>query len=118
MPAKRPPPFSLRLSADERARLERLAKGKPLGAYIKASALNPNVAATANTEPKESRRALLAKLIARLGPVAQGLKIIHIAMERGALDLEPETEAALRTAATDIAIMKTLLMTALGIKER
>lgn len=34
--AKRPPSFSLRLSADERARLEAEARGAPLGAYIKA----------------------------------------------------------------------------------
>lgn len=36
---KRPAPFSLRLSDDERARLLEEAKGAPLGAYIKAKVL-------------------------------------------------------------------------------
>ena len=36
---KRPAPFAIRLSADERTRLEREAAGAPLGTYIKAKAL-------------------------------------------------------------------------------
>ena len=118
MSAKRLPPFSLRLSADERARMERLAKGMPLGAYIKACALDPSLAAKVHAEPQESRRALLARIIARLGSVADTLKLIRAALERGALDFEPETEGALRTACADLAAIKAMLMQALGIKER
>lgn len=36
---KPPPPFSLRLSADERAELFRRAGNKPLGAYIRSRLL-------------------------------------------------------------------------------
>jgi hypothetical protein len=38
-PRKRPAPFSVRLSAEEKDRLIAEAKGIPLGAYIKAKAL-------------------------------------------------------------------------------
>ncbi|SDW55183.1 hypothetical protein [Celeribacter indicus] len=34
--AKKPPPFSLRLNAEERQRLETAAAGMPLGSFIKA----------------------------------------------------------------------------------
>ena len=103
MSVKRLPPFSLRLSADERAHMERLAKGVPLGAYIKACALDPKIAAKVHAEPQESRRALLAGIVARLGSVADTLKLIRAALEHGALDFEPETEGALRTACADLA---------------
>ncbi len=118
MSAKRLPPFSLRLSADERARMERLAKGMPLGAYIKACALDPKSAAKVHAEAHESRRALLARIIARLGSVAETLKLIRAALDCGALDFEPETEGALRTACADLTTVKAMLMQALGMKER
>ena len=87
MSAKRPPPFSLRLSAEERERME----GMPLGAYIKACTLNPRLAAKVHAEPHENRRALLARIIARLGSAVDTLKLIRAALECGALDFEPET---------------------------
>lgn len=118
MTAKRLPPFSLRLSADERARMECLAKGMPLGTYIKACALDPKIAAKVHAEPPESRRALLAQLIARLGSVADTLKLIRAALERGALDFEPETEGALHTACADLSAIKAMVMRALGVTER
>ena len=118
MTAKRPPPFSLRLSAEERERIERLAKDMPLGAYIKACALNPKIATEIHAAPKQSRRAALGMIIARLGSIAQTLKLIRAALECGALDFEPETEGALRTACADLAKIKAMVMGALRIKER
>lgn len=50
---KRPPPFSLRLSEEERTRLIGEAKGAPLGAYIKAKVLG-------RTHPVRMRRTGLA----------------------------------------------------------
>ena len=118
MSVKRLPPFSLRLSADERVRMERLARGMPLGAYIKACALDPKIAAKLHAQPQESRRALLAQIIARLGSVAETLKLIRAALDCGALDFEPETEGALRTACADLSAIKAMVMQALGLKER
>ena len=100
------------------ARMERLANGMPLGTHIKACALDPKIAAKVHAEPQESRRSLLARIIARLGSVADTLNLIRAALERGALDFEPETEDALRAACADLAAIKAMLMQALGMKER
>jgi len=53
-----------------------------------------------------------------LDRVADTLKLIRAAIDRGALDFEPETEGALRKACADLAAIKALLMQALGMKER
>lgn len=115
---KTPPPFSLRLTFEERAKLEAAANGVPLGAYIRARLFDQEL-------PKVRRRGAhptsdhkeLARVLAMLGQsrlsanVNQLAKSVHV----GALPVTPDTEQYLREACTDIAAMRAALIAALGL---
>ncbi|QLH40624.1 MAG: hypothetical protein HWD60_19135 [Defluviicoccus sp.] len=117
---KHPAPFSLRLTPEERGRLEKQAGGMPLGAYIRGRLLG---------EGGESRRTrgrfpvkdhtALARLLAALGQsrLAGNVNQLAKAANSGSLPLDEETRRDLRSACADIAAMKRLLMDALGIRE-
>jgi hypothetical protein len=119
---KSPAPFSLRLTADERAQLERRAAGTPMGAYIRAclfASESSHRRITRGKAPVADHKAL-AQLLARLGQsrLPNNINQLARAANTGALPITQETEAALRTAAADIAAMKRLLLRALGVRER
>lgn len=107
---KRPAPFSLRLSPEERARLERDAGDMPLGAYVRALVLK-------RTNARVSvDRSSLSVLLARLGQsdIAGSLKRLSEAASIGAIDLTPEIEAELEHALAAVSEMRRSLMAALG----
>ena len=113
-------PFSVRLTFDERRRLEVLAAGMPLGAYIRARLLE------GTARPRRTRgrfpvkdHAALARLLAGLGAsrLASNLNQLARAAHAGALPVSPAVEAALRDACRDIAAMKALLIAALGLRQ-
>lgn len=116
--SKPPPPFSLRLSAAERAELIRRAGSKPLGVYIRAQLLG-NVAA-----PRRSRRQpgidqqTLAKLLAELGQsrLSSNLNQLAKAVNMGSLPVTTETEQALVEACEDVRRMRHALLSALGLR--
>ena len=115
---KPPPPFSLRLSADERAELIRRAGNKPLGVYIRAQLLG------SVTTPRRTRRQpgadqqTLARLLAELGKsrLASNLNQLAKAVNMGALPVSPETEQALAEACEDVRRMRHALLSALGLR--
>ena len=115
MTVKRPSPLSLRLSADERARLARMADGQPLGSFIKTRLFGERRKATAHPSRGEIAQALALLGQSGVGPA---IRSMAKAAEKGALPLDPETQASIRAACADIAVIKSLLMKALGIKER
>jgi hypothetical protein len=115
--AKRPAPFSLRLSEAERSKLLAEAAGVPLGGYIKAKVLG--------TAPLKSRRSgglavedrqALSQALALLGKsrLSQNLNQIAHAVNIGVLPVTPETEEDLRASLQAVQDMRTLLMRALG----
>ena len=117
---KHPPPFSLRLTREERLQLDRQAAGIPLGAYIRERLFGPEA------EPRRTRGRFpvkdhqsLAKLLALLGRSQLGSRLSELARAAGSgsLPVTPETEEAILEGIRDIATMKRLLITALGIKE-
>lgn len=116
----RPAPLSLRLSREERARLERAAGALPLGTYIKsrlfADGAPPKLARTRN--PVREQRAL-AQVLARLGAsrMANNLNQLAHAANIGSLDCDEEVAAALAAACADIRAMRLMLVTALGLKD-
>lgn len=116
---KRLPPFSIRLSPEERARLAVEAAGAPLGAYIKAKVLGtPLPVRVRRTGLAVEDRTALAQALALLGRsrVANNLnQLAHLA-NVGALSMTPETEAELCGTLADVQHMRRLLMTALGLK--
>lgn len=117
---RRPPPFSLRLSDDERARLAAEAGGAPLGAYIKAKVLGGGVPVRMRRSglAVEDRQAL-GKALALLGQSRQASNLNQLAhlAHIGALPVSLEIEAELAAALADIREIRRLLVTALGLRE-
>jgi hypothetical protein len=112
---KRPAPFSVRLSPEERTRLEDEAEGVRLGTYIKVKLLDgaPAKRATAIAD-----RPSLAQALALLGQsrFASNLnQITHLA-HIGALTFTPEEQAELSAALRHVAEIRSLLLSALGKK--
>jgi len=114
------PPFSLRLSTDERVRLERDAAGMSLGAYIRWRVFDPS------SPPPKSRgkfpvkdHQALSKALGLLGQsrLANNVNQLARAANTGSLPLTPETEAELLAAARDIADLRRLIVEALGLSE-
>ena len=114
---KTPPPFSLRLTQEERAELERRAGTKPLGQFIREQCLGKGA------KPRCGKRrhakvdhALAAKALALLGGsrLASNMNQIAKAAHIGALPVTPELSADLDEACSDIQAMRKMLMQALG----
>jgi hypothetical protein len=117
--AKRPSPTSLRLSAAERAVLVERANGVPLSAYIKHVLFGEDAPILRRQRPATADQALLAKVLAALGASRLASNLNQLAKEAniGTLPVTQETEDDLRRACGDIAEMRALLMTALGIQK-
>lgn len=116
---KREAPFSLRLTFEERAKLEAAANGMPLGAYIKAVLF-------AQELPKVRRRGsapvadheALGRILAALGKsrLSSNLNQLARAVNTGTLPVHPEIEDELREASAEIAKIRAELINALGLK--
>lgn len=119
---KGPPPFSLRLSAEERAQLDHRAGGEPLGGYIRNQLFSDNSIAKTPRHRSSSihDQKALAQLLAMLGKseLCDSLATLAETARLGILPVKDETNAALQKAAADIVEMKRVLMAAIGIKER
>lgn len=116
---KPPSPFSLRLNAEERARLAAEAAGAPLGTYLRAKLLNEPVPARVRKSGISiADRRALAQLIALLGRsrVFSNLNQLAHAANTGSLPVTPETEAALAQALADLHQIRALLLAGLGLK--
>ncbi|SMD07222.1 plasmid mobilization relaxosome protein MobC [Primorskyibacter flagellatus] len=114
---KTPPPFSLRLSKEERAKLETAAAGMPLGPFIKAKLLDGDLS------PRRTRggapvkdHAALARALGLLGNLrlANNLNQLAKAANVGALPLSPEVEAELMATCAAVLAIRAELMKALG----
>lgn len=115
---KRPSPFCIRLSENERARLASEAAGLPLGAYIKAKALGDKPPRMRRTGLAVEDRQALAKALALLGRsrLSSNLNQLAHAANIGSLPVTPETEAELLSALRDVREIRRFLMKALGLK--
>lgn len=109
-------PFSLRLTKEERSRLETEAKGKPLGAYIREKLLGDGVSPRRIRRKPSPDHALLGKVLGMLGKsrLSSNLNQIAKAAHIGALIVTPELLDELHETCEDIRIMRDALMAALG----
>jgi hypothetical protein len=116
-PKKYPPPFSLRLTYEERARLEAEADGKPVGAYIRERLLGDDVAPRTRrgNSPVKDKEAL-GRVMGALGAsrLSSNLNQLAKAVNTGSLPVTPETEEELREACREIAELRADLLKALG----
>lgn len=114
-------PFSLRLSADERAILKARAKTKSISAYIRDQLFGEKQTPRQYElrRPDENMQ-LLAKSMGELGKsrLASNLNQIAKAANIGALPVSPELEDELSEACGAIQDMRDLLVKALGLKPK
>lgn len=125
MPDTNPPttkPLSVRFTEGERAAIERAAGHKPMSAFVRECALEragkTSRKSRATYAPSETRTEL-ARILALLGQsgAAQALSELQALARHGALPLSPETEQQIALACEDIQTIKTILITALGLKK-
>lgn len=118
--SKKLPPFSLRLTFEERARLEELAGDMPLGSYIKDRVFNEDGTGTRRARKRLRRpvkdKQSLAKLLGMLGQsrIANNLNQLAKAANIGTLPVTPETESDIRRACAEVQLMRMELLRALG----
>ncbi|TRW96340.1 hypothetical protein FNJ84_13435 [Paracoccus sp. M683] len=114
---KTPPPFSLRLSTEERDKLEAAAAGMPLGSYIKTKLFGGDLSArrTRGSAPVKDHAAL-AQVLGMLGNMrlASNLNQLARSANIGTLPLAPEVEEELALACAAVIAMRAELLRALG----
>tara|TARA_R110002096_G_scaffold301526_2_gene496481 strand:+ start:774 stop:1181 length:408 start_codon:yes stop_codon:yes gene_type:complete len=114
---KYPPPFSLRLTFEERARLEKEAAGMSLGAYIRFRLLGEDATPrrTRGKFPVKDHEAL-ARALAGLGAsrLSSNLNQLAHSANMGALPVTPETEREIKDACRAVRDIRAELMKALG----
>jgi hypothetical protein len=118
---KPPAPFSLRLTFEERAKLERDAAGMSLGAYIRGRLLDPdNIAPRKRGKFPVKDHQSLAQLLGLLGQsrLANNVNQLAKAANSGSLPVTPDTEAALLTAVAEVSHMRQLLIQALNLEAK
>ena len=114
-----PTPFSLRLTFEERATLEKEAGNQPLGAYIRSIVLpdtdTPRKVRTRTRQPLKDDQAL-GSVLGELGKsrLANNLTQLAKAANTGSLPVTPDTEKALQDACGAVQEMRNQLMKALG----
>lgn len=118
---KRPSPITLRLTPDERAKLEELAQGMTLSAYIRACVLQDTMIARRKSPRRTATKdeETLAQILGLLGQsrIASNLNQLAKAANMGALPVDEETERDLHDACCYVAEMRGLLLKAMGMKE-
>ena len=118
--SKKLPPFSLRLTFEERARLEELAGHEPLGSDIKRKVFDGKGVGTKRARSRKRRpikdEQRLAQVLAMLGQsrIANNLNQLAKAANLGTLPMMPDTERDIRRACADVALMRRELLRALG----
>ncbi|MCB2062674.1 MAG: hypothetical protein KDE25_04295 [Novosphingobium sp.] len=115
----RAPPFSLRLTKTERAKLEARAGTMPLASYIKSLVFAEDAPTYRKRRkgPVEDRKAIV-DVLAALGRSHLAVTMSHLAKaaEIGDLYFDEETKRLIARACDDIKAMRQMLMHALGLK--
>ena len=114
----RPAPFSLRLTFEQRARLEAEAVGMSLSAYIHwrlFDAASPPPRRRGKHPVKDHQA--LAQVLGLLGQsrLSSNLNQLARSANTGSLPVTPDTEAALMSAAADVQEIRRLLIEALNL---
>ena len=115
-----PPPFSLRLTAEERAELDRRAGGRPLGEYIRSVLFGGGASPRQlrHRKPNLDQAALGQALgVLATSHLASNMNQIAKAVNMGALPVTPELSADLSQACADIQTMRHELVRALRVNK-
>lgn len=112
-------PFTLKLTDSERAELERRAGEMALGTFIKGVLFADGQARRARgARAPVKDHAALAEVLACMGRsgLAANMHALSDAASTGTLRWDDDAPAAIRKACDDIAVMRLLLMKALGFR--
>ncbi|MEO9738053.1 MAG: hypothetical protein ABJH45_23060 [Paracoccaceae bacterium] len=110
-------PFSLRLTFEERAKLEKQAAGMPLGAYIRKQVFGKD------TTPRKTRgkhpvkdHVALGRVLGALGQsrLSSNVNQLARAVNTGSLPVTPDTEQSIIEACVAIEEIRIELLRALG----
>lgn len=118
-PEKRayPPPFSLRLTFEERTRLDVERGNLPLSVHIREKLFGDDAAPRTRkgNSPVQDNEAL-GRVLGALGQsrLSSNLNQLAKAVNTGSLPVSPETEADLRQACRDVSALRVDLLRALG----
>lgn len=116
----KPASLTLRLSTEERERLERDAAGIALSAYVRDRLFGDDVKPrrTRGKFPVKDHEAL-ARVLARLGrsELAMAIGGLLLACEEQRLYLDDEQEGMLRSIDNDISFLRINLIKALGMRD-
>ena len=119
-PKKRLPPFSLRLTREEKLFLQKKAGNMPIGSYIKAKVFDGDgpVKRRAVGLEVEDKKAL-SKALALLGQsrFSSNLNQLAKAANIGTLPMTPEVEQELLESCAHVREIKALLIKAVGLKD-
>lgn len=114
-----PPPYSIRFTFEERARLDAERGRKPLSAYIREKLFGDDASPRKRltNRPVEDAEAL-GRVLGALGSsrLSANLNQLAKAVNTGSLPVTPETEAELQEACREIKALRADLMLALGKK--
>jgi Mobilization protein NikA len=117
---KQTSPFCLRLTPEERSKLEREAAGLSLGEYIRQRVFDEyrTQRRTRNKHPVKDHR-VLSQLLGELGRsrLANNLNQLAKASNSGLLIVTPEVKTALLNACADIRHIRETLMKSLGLNK-
>lgn len=112
-------PVSLRMTFEEKARLETDAAGLSLAAYIRWRLFDPNSPPPRRRgkHPVKDHQAL-AKALGLLGQsrLSANLNQLERSANSGSLPVTPDTEAALLSAVADVRELRRLLIAALNLE--
>ena len=115
---KYPAPFSLRLNESEREELKRLARGRPIGQFIKDAIFKQGQRPPTSKRAEPVDQKQIAKLLAALGQsrIASNINQLARAVNSGSLPLNEDTAKALTEAIHAVNWMRATLIKALSIK--
>jgi hypothetical protein len=118
MARKRPAPFSLRLTFEQRARLETEAVGMSLSAYVLQrlfDSVSPPPRRRGKAPVKDHQA--LAQVLGLLGQsrLSSNLNQLARSANTGSLPVTPDTESALQSAAAEVHEIRRLLIEALQL---
>ena len=115
--AAKPKPFSLRLTFEERAKLNAMAGDRPLGSFIRDKVFGDEAdkRALRSRRPAADKQAL-ARVLSLLGQsrLSSNMNQIAKAVHLGTLPVGPDLEAELSAACAAIREMRDALIAALG----
>lgn len=111
---KRPSPLSVRLSDDERAKLERAAAGQSLNSYVKKRLF----AGSGSRKSATKDYSALARALSLLGrsDIQTRLTALLLAIEAEQLIASKDAERDIREACNTIRMIRAELVIALGLK--